>query len=331
MGNKLSLEIDKSKCLYLERDQDRDSLLNIIAKYCNGSIHKYEYILEMYKKYNVFFEVQSLLNKKNVSSIEVTPNEVIATLKNNGIKFSIDASCRSAIFEILNFDTYESEELQIIMNLLEDNDFFFDIGAHVGWYSVNLANQKKQMQVFSFEPIPSTYALLLKNIAHNKLNNMQAFNFGFSDKSKTADLFYSEVGSAIASEKDIFEVNPSKKVQCQLKTLDEFVKEHPIHRLDFIKCDVEGAEFLVLKGADRAICKFLPMVFLEIVENWCNKFGYNAKTIIQYMSDKGYQMFEMKGETLSEIKSMDVDCISNFNYLFLHKEKHSEKIARYAL
>ena len=331
MENKLSAEIAKSKCLYVEQEKEQDSLSSIMDKFADGDLNKYEYILKMYKKYRTFFEVQPMMSPGRISSIKITPNRVIAQLEKRELSFSIDASCRSAIFEILNFGAYESEEMQMITSLMDKNGCFFDIGAHIGWYSINLASEYKQAQFFSFEPVPKTHSLLLENIHHNKLTNIKSFNFGFSDNCRTADFFYSEVRSAIASERDIFDTNSSKKIQCQLNTLDDFVKEQSIHRLDFIKCDVEGAEFLVLKGGKQTICKYLPMIFLELVENWCTKFGYNIETVIHYMSKIGYQMFEIKDGGLFEIKSVDIENVSNFNYLFLHKTNHSEQIERHRL
>ena len=64
---------------------------------------------------------------------------------------------RIAPIEILNFSDYEKEESLMMDRLLRDGDTFFDVGANIGWYSINMAVSRRNSKVFSFEPIPKTY------------------------------------------------------------------------------------------------------------------------------------------------------------------------------
>jgi FkbM family methyltransferase len=204
-----------------------------------------------------------------------------------------------------------------------------DVGSHLGWYSIILANYYKDAQFYAFEPVTNTYTLLKKNISINKLTNIQAFNFGFSDKERLAKFYYSEIGSAVASERDIFNIQTLDTIECDLKKLDDFVTSEKIKKIDFIKCDVEGAEFLVIKGGENSIKEFLPILFLELVEDWCNKFGYTISDVLSFLSTLGYKMFEIKGEFLYPIHKIRPDKIDNFNYLFLNENKHKLFINKY--
>jgi FkbM family methyltransferase len=324
---KVSAEIQSSRCLYEE--QKNQSLSDFSHAYRNGKLDKYQYIFEMHKKYATLFEMQEILNTRGIDSLSIEPSFVKIKLKESNLEFAVDRSCRSALFELLNFGSYEHDEMQMIKSLLGEHDVMFDIGSHLGWYSIILANHYRNARFYAFEPIPNTYALLTKNIAINKLDNVFPFNFGFSDNARTVEFYYSEIGSAVASEKDIFNMQTLDTVKCNLQKLDQFVVRSGIKRIDFIKCDVEGAEFLVIKGAEISIMKFLPILFLELVEDWCNKFNYTILDITSFLFGMGYEMFEVKGGFLHQLLKVDEDKIDNFNFLFLHKTKHEGLIIKH--
>lgn len=325
--SKLSKEIQSSRCLY--ENNETETLLGLITDYQNGKFDKYQFILKMHLKYNVLFELQSLISQRPIHSLLIEADSVIITLEKNNLRFALDASCRSALFELLNFGSYEYEELQMTKNLLSDHDVFFDVGSHLGWYSIILAKDYQNNQFYAFEPVLNTYNLFKKNIDLNNLSNIRPYNFGFSNEERTADIFYSEKGSAIASEKDIFDMKSLNTVECRLRKIDDFVSEEKIEKIDFIKCDVEGAEFLVIKGGASSIKEFLPILFLELVENWCNKFNYSIADVTNFLFPLGYKIFQIKGSLLHPVLKIDLNEIGNFNYLFLHKNKHIHFIRKY--
>lgn len=326
--SKLATEIYNSRCIY--NSTPNETLFEIINKFKNGDLDVYHFILEMQKKYSILFDLKKLLNQRSLASILIEPNSVKICLKENGLQFSIDSSSRSALFEILNFGSYEKDEMQMIQNFLGSHDIFFDVGSHVGWYSINLAKQNKNAKFYAFEPIVDTYNLLNENILNNQLGNVESFNFGFSDKKRVADFYFSEIGSPVASEKDIFDIHTLNTVKCRLEKIDTFIKKRNLTKIDFIKCDVEGSEYLVIKGGENSIRKFLPILFLELVEDWCNKFNYTTFDLINFLYSIGYKMFEIKGKALYSIDNISADKIDNFNYLFLHKNKHGHFIDAFA-
>jgi hypothetical protein len=73
-------------------------------------------------------------------------------------------------------------------------------------------------------------------------------------------------------------------------TLDHFVEENGIGRLDFVKADVEGAELRVLEGAKETIERFKPAFLLEIEERHVERFGYHAKDVADFLTERGYRM-----------------------------------------
>lgn len=81
------------------------------------------------------------------------------------------------------------------------------------------------------------------------------------------------------------------KLECQTNTIDHFVKEKNITKLDFIKCDVEGAEFMVYKGGVETFAKHTPIIFTEMLRKWAAKFGYHPNDIIDFFKQFGYNCY----------------------------------------
>lgn len=73
--------------------------------------------------------------------------------------------------------------------------------------------------------------------------------------------------------------------------LDDFVRDRGLTRLDFLKCDVEGAELLVLRGDTDTLKQFQPVLYLEVSPDWTADFGYHPTAIIEFLRPFGYNRF----------------------------------------
>jgi len=167
---------------------------------------------------------------------------------------------------------YEKKIIKKIIKHLESKKIYYDIGAHVGYYT--LLFSKFGEKVYSFEPEKTNFEFLIKHIKLNKLNNVFAFNFAIYSHKKT--LFF-EVNE------DRTEGKISEKGNLKIKaySLDYLCFEKKLDLPDFIKIDVEGAEFEVLKGAKKVIKTKAPKILLathgEELKNTCIEFIKNMK------------------------------------------------------
>ena len=100
--------------------------------------------------------------------------------------------------------------------------------------------------------------------------------------------------------------------------------------MDFIKCDVEGAELLVFKGGRQSIERDKPIVFAELLRKWSAKFNYHPNEVLELFRDLGYLCFSVKNGRLAEFSLMDEATLET-NFFFLHRQEHADKIARFSV
>ena len=184
-------------------------------------------------------------------------------------------------------------------------------------------------RVYSFEPIPDTFAKLTNNVKLNQLSNIDLYNIALSEKKGTLTFYYSPFMSGASSSQNITENSNAVLVECKTSTVDDFVNDNSIPKIDFIKCDVEGAELFVFKGALQTIAQHKPIVFSEMLRKWAAKFGYHPNDIISLFSKEGYSCFVTKDGNLAKLESVN-ESTEETNFFFLHNEKHSSKIATFA-
>lgn len=143
---------------------------------------------------------------------------------------------------------------------------FFDVGAHVGIYSipVALAMQKKNTTVICFEPSAANCRKLETHISMNRLSNVEIVDCLVGDRDKEAVDFFcvphlpDPMGSRMDRRR-----KGLRKITARQISLDSFCDKKMIMP-DVIKIDVEGAELDVMKGAMDVIKKFKPLIFLSV-------------------------------------------------------------------
>lgn len=307
------------------------SLHDTLAQFQQGGIDKPTFIRTMYEQHHAaLFDYAGYLAATNVRKIEIEDGRVVMTSRDRGVRIACTpGDYRVAPMETLNFFDYEIEESQMMENLVADGDNFFDIGANIGWYSINIAMSRRATTVYAFEPIPTTYARLQENLALNASANVRPYNFGLSRQAGEFTFYYPPEGSGNASAVNLTGRDDVRTAQCQVRTLDDFTAETGV-RVDFIKCDVEGAELLVFQGGLETIRRDKPALLAEILRKWSAKFDYDPNEIFALLRGIGYQVYTAQGGRLAPFGTMDANTIPT-NYFFLHPERHAELLRRYAL
>ena len=172
----------------------------------------------------------------------------------------IDLNIASPSFERLDLD----ELIKRIQASLHANHdvAFIDVGAGFGNQTVAIANQFKDYQdklsIYSFEPEPDSYRLLVKNILLNKLTNVHSFEVALSDKESNQQFFYFEPMKQIVS------FPTPKKIHIRTMTLDHYmrhIKKSPNTDI-YMKFDIEGHELNALIGSQKIINRYKDITLL---------------------------------------------------------------------
>lgn len=167
-----------------------------------------------------------------------------------GLKFRLyltdNVSERKFLFMPQFFDRYERD---LLRSRLNPGDFFVDVGANAGIYSLTAAAAVGQTgRVLSIEPNPVVLERLVFNALQNGFENIIVTEqSGVSDQAGQFDLVLDESNLGGSS---LVAARSEKSISVSCLTLLEIVKKHGFPRIDAMKMDIEGAE-------DRALIPFL--------------------------------------------------------------------------
>lgn len=302
------------------------NVFDVKKAYEAGALTKQQFIDEMHSLHQRLFDYPALMRDTDIAEMRITAEGVVATMKHSGIRMLCDPADKRIIpIEILNFGSFERQELDIVEQLLVSEATVFDIGANVGWYSLNLAKAFSGLRIHAFEPIPATFAILQRNIELNDTDNVVVHGFGFSDRTQTIPFYFYPACSGNASSANVSGQASVQVLACPVCRLDDFIAERG-ERVDFIKCDVEGAELLVFQGAVKTLQRDKPVIFTEMLRKWAAKFGYHPNEIIRLLRTLGYRCFIARNGGLWEFESMG-EHTNETNFFFLHADKHGNFIA----
>ena len=286
---------------------------------------------ELYKKYYFsLFEFAKDLKNSNVKEITISDGSVvIATRRENILLNCLEGEMTSALGQLILAGTENDEQdmmTSLLKALVKSNDgddsriTFFDIGANIGWYSIYFRKLFGNMKIHAFEPIASTCEEFRKNILLNKAEPIHVNNFGLADKNQTVDFYVSPSLLAASSLADTFKSDDKIKIASEIRRLDDYCMENAVQP-DFIKCDVEGAELLVFRGAEETLTEAKPLVMTELLRKWSKCFNYHPNDVIDFFARKNYSCFVISDGRLRPFKTV-TDATVETNYFFLNNEKH---------
>jgi FkbM family methyltransferase len=309
------------------------SINEIKLRYKNTEINKNDFTNQMHGFHKVLFDFSENLWHTEIAKIEIFDDQVLFTTRNTeyhpgGCKFYVDViDKRVTPIDSFNFDVYEKQDSAMLFNLVQDGDTIFDIGANIGWYSCHMAKKLPNSKIYSFEPIPETFEKLNKNVKVNDITNVVLVNIAFSSKKEILTFYYSPLVSGASSSQNITENENMSKLDCAADTLDNYIAVNNIKKLDFIKCDVEGAEYFVFQGGSKTFGEHKPVVFTEMLRKWAAKFGYSPNDIIAYFKSFGYKCYVSNEGKLRQIDEV-TDGTLETNFFFLHSIRHQELLIK---
>jgi len=209
-------------------------------------------------------------------------HESVREVRRNGITLKLDISDYLGHFVYFGFAERGHDRLY---SLCKPGYYVLDIGANIGDVLLHIAQKiGPSGKVWAFEPDPENYSNCLSNVGLNKFKNIQLVNIGMgnSDTESYLDSPYSQNSGMKRVSTD--------GVRIRLETLDGYLRNNNIPKVDIIKIDVEGFEFNVLKGGIGTIRDFRPTLFIELDDKYLNTYGSSAEEVIDFLRKFNYSI-----------------------------------------
>jgi FkbM family methyltransferase len=179
----------------------------------------------------------------------------------------------------------------------------FDVGMNFGYFTCLLASLCKD--VHGFEPVGWLAGRGRANVELNAFANVTINELALSDRIGTAQLNLpaptdSNWGTSSLVHKSS---SPTAVAEVQLETLDSYCAARRITRLDFMKVDVEGAEHLVFRGAEKTLEHLRPTIIFEFNAE-------SAQESCSWLERFGYRLFDLDQRPLASRKAPAHDVLA---------------------
>ncbi|MDH3316593.1 MAG: FkbM family methyltransferase [Gammaproteobacteria bacterium] len=190
------------------------------------------------------------------------------------------------------------------------------IGASDGRHTVVMSRLIGDGEIHCFEPSSYTLKILRRVLNIHRIRNVKTHNVAMGDQAGNTYLITpvkrnGHIGRSFAFLSDkIPDIDSLKQTRgfrniivdtVPVCTVDSFCKKQQIETIQFIRCDVEGAEMLVLKGAGEVIKKNRPLMLLEVHPfSLRDHFSSSAEDLYRILASWRYRMFFVDGNSLVE-------------------------------
>ena len=166
------------------------------------------------------------------------------------------------------WDGYEPETVPLFYRLATRAQVTFDVGAYVGFFTLLAAQANPRGRAYAFEPLPGVYRRLLKNVAMNGLDRIQCVNSAVGEIDGTAEFFHVPVELPTSSSLSYEFMRSADDLTVStvpVITLDRFVQQNKIDRVDLVKIDTESTEPQVLRGMIKTLQRDRPFIVCEVL------------------------------------------------------------------
>lgn len=191
--------------------------------------------------------------------------------------------------QLVKYSAHTRNELAMVLDHIEADDTVVDVGAHIGTYSIPIAQKLDKGHVYSIEAHPETYQLLRRNIVGNGLSDrITAFNFLVAGENQ----FYTQ-GPPTASNSGANYYLPSDEGRDLPRgtNLGHWIQMMNLNRIDLIKMDVEGLEYTILSSLTEVLSSYRPKLYIEIVSSQLSRYDHHPSHLQTLLDSIGYDYY----------------------------------------
>ncbi len=209
-------------------------------------------------------------------------------IKKNKVIFNLDLNEHNGwriFYNIFNEGTHR------LFSIIRQDFNIIDVGANVGYYTLNFANRSPNGIIYAFEPDLDNHKVLRENISLNPFENIKTFEIALGNCESRCDL---EVvcGTNLGMNRVVL----NGKGKIRMAKLDDLDIECDIIHL--IKVDIEGFEYDFLKGAKNVIFKNKPILFIEFCDINLKKYGSSAFELYWFIVNELQYKYIVDADTI---------------------------------
>lgn len=257
---------------------------------------------------NAFIDTKlaALTQGKSMDNIfvKLLPSNLQYSKNETRIKDVNDVKFKLHLNEWMEYALYfgiRTEDKTSLYKCVNPGQTIFDIGVNFGETILNFAKITGATgKVIGFEPMPSIYQKCLSNISLNHFHNIILEPLAVSDCNAMVGINDPLNGNSGGSY--VTEHISNKSVQVQAVTLDNYMNERLISKIDLIKIDVEGYELHVLRGAKQTLLKHKPLLYIELCDAHLKRAGSSSLALIVFLQALNYVIKKADtGETITSL------------------------------
>lgn len=199
----------------------------------------------------------------------------------------------------------------------------FDCGANIGMYSLKMAKSVgSEGRVIAIEPHDLVRKKLEANIAFNRFHDrITVIPCALSDSCGATIFHYPPADEINQGNASLYRKGDDWLAkELEVKTLDKIAEELKLVRLDIIRCDVQGEELSVLKGAEQVIGLFKPVICIGYDKNVAAAASMKIEELISYLHGLGYEPFINKNEIF--VKYFKNSSVDYAEFLFIPSARY---------
>jgi FkbM family methyltransferase len=214
------------------------------------------------------------------------------------------------------------EGTKMFNRFIKPDSTCLDIGAAYGRNTFLMAKLADRGAVHSFEPEDYSWRVLSNIVKLCRLKNVTVNHVAVYETPGHAELFIPQKDSGkYVPHLSYLAFKPSDeygiKEKIETLTIDDYCRQKGVGKIDFIKCDIEGAELFSLRGAEKTIAASRPVFFLEIIDTNLIHFNLGPSQVADFFTAHKYRSFIVHDNKLTpcEVNSKHID------YFFIPAEK----------
>lgn len=210
----------------------------------------------------------------------------------------------------------------------------FDVGGHVGEYTLKINEFDPSVKIYAFEPNPDTFRSLVQNTEHEN-DRIIPVNIAMSSKEGEVTLYTDPSKNAVDSlyffDNVQYKHTDSKLVYCG--TVDAWCEKNNIDHIDMLKIDTEGNDLEVIKGARRMINEGrIGVIQFEfgLLNTYSHSYLYD---FAQFLNPFGYELYKIKPLGLEKVMYPEYERTIYAYFVAIKKDSdiNIEGLVRYKL